>query len=256
MPTTPANSQLALLQADTRAISAALEKTPRLVERLADAGDPDEHAQYLVVADLTWRIWHQARAVALLLEAGLYSPALTVARSSFETLAILGYLTKHPSKRNEAIVLLAFSYLRQMKQFAEQEDLVAELNAILARMPTELVTEARTRTERHPYTWSGKKIQEMAEQGGVKGYDDAYAWLSSEAHGSAMGHHANVTPAGDGNVKIRLGRAMPVEDVEATANFARRALHSSFKVLWAHFALPKVTVGTSDPESWQGLNSR
>src|SRR2546429_4640196 len=111
-----------------RLIDAAL---PSFAEQLGDATDPNRHAKYLVVADLTWRIWYLAMSIHILLEEEVYAPAVVLARALWEALATLGYLVKHPKFQDEAVILLAFSHKQLVKQFTHQTDLVKERNEIL-----------------------------------------------------------------------------------------------------------------------------
>ncbi len=251
-PRAPASpsTQLEWLEYDTLEIRRMLEATPSFVAPLADLTDVDRHARHLVVADLTWRIWYLAIGIHLLLEQEIHAPALVLGRSLWEALATLAYLAKHPQFQDEAVILLAFSYQRLIKQFAHQPGLVKERTDILARMPPKLVAEAERRSRTRPQTWSGLTMRQVAERGDMKGYPEAYAYFSSETHGTLVGGHVKITPTGDGKVNVKLGRTLDPRSIESLANLARRSLHTAFKIMWHVFDAPKVIFHGEDPEVW------
>ncbi len=210
----------------------------------------DRHAKHLVVADLTWRIWYLAMGIHLLLEQEIHSPAVALARALWETLATLAYLVKHPKFQDEAIVLLGFSFLEQAKHFAHQPELVKERTGIVDRMPARLVAEAKRRAAKYPFTWSGLKIRQLAEAGDVTGYAEAYAYFSTETHGTLVGENVKVVTGDDGKAHIKFGRQLDPKSVESLANFARRSLHAAFKTMWDVFKGPPVVFHGEDPETW------
>jgi hypothetical protein len=137
-------SQLQWLGRDIPEFRRLIESAmPSFAERLGDVTDADRHAKYLVVADLTWRVWYLGIGINVLLEEELHSPAIVLARSLWEAISTLAYLVKHQSFGDEAVILLAFSYQQMVKQFAHQPELVKQRTEILARMPPKLVGEAR-----------------------------------------------------------------------------------------------------------------
>lgn len=217
---------------------------------LGDTTDPDRHTRYLVIADLWWRIWDLAGAIALLLEHEFYTPAVPLIRAQFDALATVGYLAKHPNAQDESVIFLAYSYIKQCEHFAHQAELVNELSGILARMPGHLVAKARCRASRRPHTWSGLTNRKLAATGDVTGYDQAYGYFSGETHASLPGQYVRIVPTGNGMATIQTGTRVQAEDVESMANFARRSLHSAFKVMWAIFDAPPIRINSKNPADW------
>src|SRR6266511_2021539 len=73
-------SQLQWLGQDAVEIRRLIDTAlPSFAEQLGDATDPNRHAKYLVVADLTWRIWYLAMSIHILLEEEVYAPAVVLA---------------------------------------------------------------------------------------------------------------------------------------------------------------------------------
>ena len=249
-PATP-STQLEWLGYDTIELRRLLDATPSFVAPLADLTDLGRHAKYLVVADLTWRVWYLAMGIHLLLEQEIRSPAIALGRSVWEALATLGYLVKHAQFEDEAVILLAYSYLDQRKQFAHQPNLVQERDALLARIPAKLVAEAKQRAAKHPKTWSGLRWREVAAAGDVTGYDEAYGYFSTESHGTLVGEHVKVVRTAEGRGQIKMGRELSPESVESLANFTRRSLHSAFKIMWRVLDAPPVVFRGEDPEVWR-----
>lgn len=243
-------TELDWLGHDVVALRDVMTKTPEWLNPLADLTDPDCHARFLVVANLAWQMWDYAIAVHVLLRGELHVPATIILRSMFETLASLAYLVKHQRFQKEAIIFLAFSYSNQLRYFAHQPDFVRDLESIIARMPRALVEEARARAAKPPYTWSGKTVRTLAEEAGVRGYGEAYGYLSSESHGTMIGHHVRIVREADGMGRIETGRSTTPLTIQAAANMARRALHSAFKILWQIFDAPPIKLPTTDPEQW------
>jgi hypothetical protein len=242
-------TELDWLASDTQEIRRLLDEHPDVLKPLADVTDPNQHAKYLVVAELTWRIWMHAMAVEVLLRQELYTPALVVQRAIFEALTTYGYLVSHENFQDEAVILLAYSFMRDIQHFSHQANLVKEHTAILERMPKHLVEIAKARTKKRPRTWSGKTVKEMAEVAGVSGYDPLYRYMSGEAHASAMGRHIRTAQEGP-MMKIHLGRDATEKEIQSSANFARRALHAAFKKMWDIFGGSKITIRSKDPEVW------
>jgi hypothetical protein len=252
-PRAPAlpSTQLQWLGYDTIELRRLLDSTPSFVAPLADFTDVDRHAKHLVVADLTWRIWHLAMGIHLLLEHEIPSPAVVLTRALWEALATVAYLVQHPKFQDEAIILLAFSFLEQAKQFAHQPELVKERTEILDRMPATLVAEARRRAARKPFTWSGLNMRQLSAAGRMKGYAEAYAYFSTETHGTLMGEHVKVVRGDDGKAHITTGRTLDPKTIESLANFARRSLHAAFKTMWGVLDAPPVVFHGDNPETWQ-----
>jgi hypothetical protein len=204
----------------------------------------------MVVADLSWQIFEHATAMHLLLTEQLYTSALVVLRAIYEAQVTLRYLVQHQKSQDEAVIFLAFSYLRDIKHFGHQADLVDEYSAIVERMPKHLVEEAKRRAAKHPPTWSGKTVSRMADEAGMVGHVPTYGFLSAEAHSAALGRHVSSARTGD-MMSIETGRQMSPEEVESTANFARRAVHFAFKTIWGIFDAPKISFDSTDPEEWR-----
>ena len=242
-------TQLDWLASDNREFRRLLDEHPNVLDVLADVRDPNRHATYLVVVELTWRLWIHAMGVEVLLREELYTSALVLQRAMFDAFVTLGYLVKHPQFQDEAVILLAYSYIRDLKHFSNQAELVKEYTQILARMPKHLVDTAKARAKKHPRTRSGKTVKEMAEAAGVSGYDPGYTSMSGEAHASAMGRH--ITTIQDGRImNVDAGRKATDKEVQASANFARRFLHVSFRTLWHVFGGPKIEIRSENPDDW------
>ncbi len=242
-------TELDWLTGDTQELRRLLDENRDLLKPLADVTDPNQHAKYLVVAELTWRIWMQAMAVEVLLRQELYTPALVAQRAIFDALTTYSYLVNQKNFQDEAIILLAYSFMRDIRHFSHQASLVKEYTAIVDRMPKRLVEIAKTRAKNHPRTWSGKTVKEMAEIAGVTGYDPLYAYMSGEAHASSMGRHIRTIQEGR-MMRVHLGREPTEKEIQSSANFARRALHAAFKKMWDIFGGPKITIHSKDPEVW------
>jgi hypothetical protein len=243
-------SELDRLRHDVEVFAGILTSTPDWLKPLADLTDTDRHARYLVVANLAWQIWEFAIAVELLLREELHASAIIVLRSAYETLVSLAYIANHNRSQDEAIICLAFSYIRQVEYFQHQADFVANITDILNRMPRRLVDEARKRDKTKPWTWSGLNMRQLAKAAKVTGYDEAYGYFSSESHGTMIGHQVRIVREADGSGRIQTGRKVSDLSVESAANMARRMFHSAFKTLWRVFDAPPITFPTTDPEAW------
>ena len=245
----PDRTELDWLTVDTQEFRRLLDQHPDLLKPLSDVTDANQHAKYLVVAELTWRIWMHAMAVEVLLRQELYAPALVAQRAIFDALATYGYLVNHKDFQDEAVVLLAYSFMRDIRHFSQQANLVKEYAAIVDRMPKRLVEIAKSRAKDHPRTWSGKTVKDMAAIAGVTGYDPLYGYMSGEAHASAMGRHIRTIQEGR-MMKVHLGRDATEKEIQSSANFARRALHAAFKKMWEIFGGRRITIRSKDPEVW------
>lgn len=243
------HSEQDLLHHDIAEIRRLLDTHREVLERLADMRDPARHTYLSIVAELFFRMWVHAAAVDVLLRENLFPSTLVVMRSIFDALVVMGYLVKHPDSKNEAVILRAFSYLRDIKDYAHQTELVTEYTRVLSIMPPELVALAKRRSENRPWTWSGKTVKRMAIETGIQGYDAGYSSMSGEAHASAMGRLVQTIPEGK-MVNITTGRPMTPKEVEASANYARRALHTAFLTMWGEFDGPKMTIHSKDPYLW------
>jgi hypothetical protein len=246
--TTP-ETQRQWLAHDLAEFRRLLDEHPQVLETLADVRDAERHTLLHIVAELYWRIWAHATAVGLLLNEQLFPSALVLSRAIFEALVTLGYLVKHRDSQNEAVILRAFSYQRDLKHFAHQANLVEEYTKVLAIMPEHLVEVAKERARKHPKTWSGKNVREMALAAGVNGYDPGYAVMSGEAHASAAGRYIRLDVDGR-MMSIEASTAGTEKENEALANMARRALHTAFLTMWDLFKGPKITIRSESPDEW------
>lgn len=244
-------SESAWLGRDIREIRRLIDGNADLLESLADLSDSGQHALRLVIADLFWQVWYHAMAIDLLLREDLRAPMAVVVRTMFEAISTLGYLHQHPKPQDEAIIMLATTYLRDLEYFDHQERVANERRTILSRMPASLVAEARTRLSKRPKTWSGKTVEQMARESGVAGYDPLYRILSAHAHVAIVGEHVRVIVNGERQAHIECGGSLREPERQANANFARRALHDSFKILWAHImGSRKLEIRSRDPHLW------
>ena len=247
---TTADTELAQLRHDVEVFGRVLATAPDLLKPLADFTDSDKHAQYLVVANLAWQIWEYALSVEALLRQELHSSAIIILRSAYETVATLAYIAKHDKSQDEAVICLAFSYVRQVEYFKGQPLFVDEVNGILNKMPKHLVEEAQRRSKTKPWTWSGLNMRELTEAATMTGYAEAYGYFSAETHGTMLGQHVRIVNQGDGTAKLEAGRKISAESVESAANMARRLFHSAFKILWEVFNGPRIQFPSTDPDEW------
>lgn len=245
------SSELEWLEHDIGEIRRIIDANDGLLAPLGDLTDVPEHTLRFVTADLFWQIWYHAMAVHSLLREDLKNPLAAVQRALFEAISTLGYLHRHPNRAAEATVLLATTYIRDQLYYFDQPTLVAERTELLARMPEDLVALGRQRLAKHPKTWSGRTVQQLSSGAGVDGYDRLYRILSSHAHAGIVGHHVQLTIDDDGKMNVRTGGGLRLEEVEANANFARRALHDSLKVLLLHLGTSgQIEFHSTDPRLW------
>ena len=246
-------SQVDLLWRDIAETRRVVEEEPVVIQRLADFTDLAVQSRVLVTTDLAWRMLHHSIGVHVLLREEVPDSLLVVQRAVFEVLTTLAYLHQTESPETESLVFLAYSHLKRIKVFASQEALVAEREEILRRMPDHAVRTARKRLKNRPHTWSGKTIRRMAEAAGITGYDDTFDFLSGEAHASTVGDRVRVQPDEEsGQARVLLGSWVSSPDEQAQANFTRRALKHSFRILWEVVDGPKVSLRTPDPDEWTG----
>ncbi|MDQ6768886.1 MAG: DUF5677 domain-containing protein [Gemmatimonadota bacterium] len=245
-------TQSELLNSDVKELRRVLDTHPEFARPLADFTDVNRHGHYVIVADLVWQIWYLAMGTNVLLREELGLPLVAVQRMLFEAMVTLGYLMRHQASQDEALMLLAYSHLKEIKTFPSQPAVTEERRALLSRMPTHLVEEARRRLAKGR-SWSGKSIKKMAEESGVLGYAETYGFLSAVAHIEMVGHHVRVTRGEDGLAHIEMGQSISDAEAEAHANFARRALHFAFRAMWGLFQGPSIQLRSEDPEKWLGL---
>jgi hypothetical protein len=252
MATKPA-TQLQWLRHDLAEYKRILDAHQTVFAPLADLRDLDEQGRLIVLTDLFFRIFQNAAGLCVLLEHDVRTPALVVTRALFEATGTLGYLVAHQNPQFEALVLLAHSHLSKLAHFPDQKDLVAEIKANLKRMPKRVVVEANKRKKNRPYTWSGKTIRKVMTSGAIEGYDFLYGFLSAEVHASSQGELVKVVP-GDtpGTANMNTGLPILPADVEALANYARRALYDSLLILWNQLKGPNFKINTEDPKIWLG----
>ena len=237
----PNIGQFEWLTRDLQGVRGLLERHATSLASPFAQDDPDRNALHLVTLELTLRMVDLAEGVQVLLGASSFSPAVILVRSMFENLANIGYLVTRPDGHREATIMLAHSYGRQIRQFPHQPELVAELEKVRARMPRELVSEG---DRRHRLT--GLKVADTAAAAKVEGYERAYAYYSSEAHGSVLNQHVKFQ---DG--AMLLGRTLQASERESIANFARRALRDAFSMLAHVFRITWGQMPTEDPEIWR-----
>ena len=247
--TEPRRSQLEWLAHDLDIMRPLLEGSD-VFPRLSDTSDNPTHALRLVAADLTWQIWTHVVGASVLLQRRLRAPLIVVQRACFEGIISLSYLVSRSNAKEEAQIFLAHSFLREIQTFSDESEFVGERRRNLANIPSSLVTVAERRLSNRPHTWSGQTFKRMAELGHVAGYDDGYRYMCGEAHVSVIGGHVRVLDREDGGVRIMTGAECPDSEVEAHANFARRNLHSAFRLLWQAVEAGPVQVPTEDPADW------
>lgn len=246
-----ADTQLELLEADLTETQRLINENIEVFRVLGDLTDLT-HQNYLsVVVDLRWRVLYHVLGVRELIKEKLWDPLIVVQRAIFETIATLSYLTRLPNSEEEALVLRAYTQLKQLKIFSDQSEIVDDRRQLLSRMPPKAVAVAKKRLQTKPYTWSGMTIRQMAEIGKITGYFTMYDYLSAEAHASIIGEHVQIIDHGNGIATIEFGREIPSRDIEAHANYARRAIKHSFRIMWNIFNGPTVQILTPDPDEWE-----
>jgi hypothetical protein len=249
LPTT----QLELLAWDLEELDRVIESHQEALIVLADFTDVDRQRQRLVIADLFYRIVSLVHGLYAVLHEEIRTPAQVLSRALYEAIGTLGYLVNHPNYQHEALTWLAFSSLRLIQHFPTQRDFVDEHERLLEGMHPKAVADARKRIKRKPYTWSGKRFEKMASESGLKGYA-IYALLSDDVHSGIVGEHMRILPAADARmVTLQAGQSLPESTKENSANFARRALHDSFKIFWGQIDGPPVELRSEDPRSWSPL---
>ena len=95
----------------------------------------------------------------------------------------------------------------------------------------------------------------MAREGQVRGYHPMYGYASAETHISIVGEHVRVEQLSASEVRLVTGRDITPEEGENQANFARRALHGAFRILWGVLDGPKIEIRSTDPELWNPPNA-
>jgi hypothetical protein len=248
---TDTRTQTELLAVDIGEIRRIIEENLAVFHALGDLSDLNRQNYLSVIADLTWRALYHAMGVNELLNKELRDPLTVVQRALFETLTSLGYLNSQTNPEEEALILRAYTHLKQIRLFPDQPEVVNECQQLLQRMPLKAVALAQQRLKKWPYTWSGKTIKQMTEPGKIAGYATTYSYLSAEAHVGIIGERVNLIDLGDGTGNITFGRDIPVEEMEAHANFARRAVKHAFKIMWAVFDGPAVQLRSPDPDEWE-----
>lgn len=243
-------TERALLTSDLPMFRRIINDRPAILAPLADTTDLNRQSYLMVLADLFWQLWCHVIGAHHLLEQGLEASLLVVERAIFEAAVGIGYLVKHPNREFESLVFLAYSYLREQDEFSHQPDLVSDRARVLARMPSTAVAEARRRKDTYPRSWSGKTIKDMAQDGGVQGYDTLYRILCGTAHASLVGRHVKVIDTQDGKRTIETGIDLTSHNAEAHANFCRRMLHTSFRILLRELDAQPFSLPTWDPNQW------
>lgn len=252
MPARP--SERELLGDDLRLLRVLLQSRPAPLGSLADTTDLPLQSFRMVLADLGWQGFYHALAGAMLLEEELEPSLHAIERALFEVAVGIGYLVMHPDRNHEAEIFLAYTHLRDQQESPDQPDLVADRAAVLNRMPSEAVAKARLRLSKHPKSWSGKHVKQMAEEGQVSGYDTLYKFLCGPTHAGIAGRYVKVFDEPDGTRVIRTGTDISHQAAEAHANFIRRTLQSILRILSGLIPGFVIQAPAWDPDSWQPLD--
>lgn len=227
-----------------------LVDSSQLFAKLIAQRDLPTHALRLVVADLAWQVLTHTKGISVLLEHRLRAPLLVAQRACFEGLISLAYLVQHADAKSESQAFLAHSFINKIESLSEDSEFLRERERNLARIPDAIVEVARSRRSKHPRTWSGPTIKEMAKAGHVTGYESGYRFLSREAHLTVIGSHVRVFEREEGGFRVIAGRELEDFEAESQANFARRNLHSTFRLLWHALEGGDVQVRSEDPAVW------
>lgn len=244
-------TELEALESDLAQVREAISTNPDALRPLTDLSDLSRQNYRAIVVDLGWRVIHHALGAVELLRNELHEPLTVVQRAIWEALVTLSYLTKHDAAEQEALIFRAFSAMKEIQLFDYQPEIVRDRKALLQRMPAAAVREAQSRFDKWPRTWSGKTIKEMAANSDVSGYDSGYDYMSAEAHSAVIGERVRLVEHGDGTGALILGREMTERNVEAAANFSRRAVKHAVRLMWHVLDAPKIRFRTSDPDQWR-----
>ncbi|MFN0181130.1 MAG: DUF5677 domain-containing protein [Gemmatimonadales bacterium] len=223
---------------------------PAVLAAAANTPDPLRHASLIVLNDLFWQVQQYAAAICALVPHDLHLPVQVVLRGLYESAATMGYLRTHPAKDREGAILLAYTYWRDTEELSDDQAATRERRDILSRMPPDIVAEAKRRGSTRPKGWSGLTVKDLAAKSGVKGYDVLYGPLSGSSHAARAGRYFRLIAVQDGRVEVRTGWPSSPEERETQANFARRILHSAFKIMWEENGGGPVHFKTTNPEDW------
>jgi hypothetical protein len=243
-------SELDHLLYDLQFIPAAVADNRAMFDALGDTRDPQRHTFHAVSLDLSWQCLGHAAGAAALLSQGLVPPLFPVQRALFESLASLRYLASHVDRDREATIFQAYTYIRDRVDFSDDQALITERDTILSAMPEDIRATAEHRSSNHPWTWSGLRIQEVAERAGLTGFHRLWGHLSARSHAGRAGRGVRFGEVNGNKQGVTIGEVLSELDAEAHANFSRRALHAAFRCLWGHFESPHIVLPTPDPASF------
>jgi hypothetical protein len=243
-------TELEQLAYDVPSLADLARSDPNVIAAAANAVDPLRHAALIVFNDLFWQVQQYAAAICALVPHDLHLPIQVVLRGLYESAVIMGYLRIHPAKDREAAILLAYTYWRDTEELHHDEDATRERMGILTRMPSDVVTEAKRRGTTRPKGWSGLTFRDLASKSGVRGYDSLYGPLSGSAHAARAGRYYRLQQVHGGRIQVHTGWSSSEEERETHANFARRILHSAFKIMWDENGGGPLSLKTTDPEVW------
>lgn len=246
--------ELDWLASDINQYLALIKEHRQVFAVLADHTDPDQHNYYDLVVDQFFRAHQHAMGMHALMSKRLRDPTFAVARAFLESAANLCYLANTKKPIEAAVVLRAYSYIKETQLFGRQQDLVQDRAAILRRMPQHLVRLARHRAKNNE-PWAGLTFKRMAQVAKLNGLQ-LYAYLSEQAHARAVGRHVWLTETINGKARLNLGASLSVSDTDVTANFVRRLLNGAFRAMWTVLGGPKVTLQAPNPCAWAPENKR
>ncbi len=245
------SSQLALLEQDLAHIAANINAHGDVFAEIAKRENIVAQCYGQVLGDLLARMQQLAASILVLLPERMELPLVVLGRALFEASVTFNYLRWHPARQTEAAILFAYTWLRDMEDYADEPELKRERESVLQRLPEDVVATASSRAQKHPRTWSGKTIKAMAAEGRMRGYERAYSLLSGHAHSSRAGRYVRFVPDAPGVVELRIDFDIPASEVEVLANFARRIIHNGAAFVWSELTGQPLDFSSADPETWK-----
>jgi hypothetical protein len=236
--------------------SEALQKDARLVVQTLMRGTTTpfdtptgDHTNYFAITgDLFRQCADFCLHAAILLSLRVFASPAVLIRAAYEREIELHYMITKGDKLQNAVRCRARTLLEVVAQFSD-EPAGHEAVEILARMPPAIVEEQKQpRYRRHG--WTGLDRRQLAEAVGVAGHTGGYGLLSWYAHGRIAGYDVRENRPGGGELfSFKFEEQSSPGHRQGLANFARRTLHETFKVIARDWlGQEPTTLDTSNPE--------
>jgi hypothetical protein len=243
-------TELDHLATDLETLAATINSRAHVLAAIAQRSSVLSQAYGHVLADQLVRVHQLCASIVLLLPAGMEFPIVVLGRALFEATTTLFYLKHHDEPETEAAILFAYTWLRDISEHESDRELTNERVLALKKLPDRVVAIASERAARHPRTWSGKSIRQMAEEAKVQGYDEAYGLISGHVHSARTGRYVRFVPSGPSQIQVEVDHDMSSEEIDVMANFARRVLRSSAGFVWEELSGESVNFVTPAP-TWR-----